>query len=205
MIIALMLLGILVIAAGVYFLFLRGGGEQRTTAPTRTPTAPRSPAKPGAPGVPGGGAITGTASPAVSPYPSLDPGLQPDISESFQQYSARNPFRCTFACPIPATTTTGTGGTGGTTGGTSATPSPSPQGGSTSGTQQPSTSGSAVTLKEIVGGNKAVVQVSGQTYTVGVGETFAGNYKLTRIAGNCASFLQGDSPFTLCTGQSVLK
>ncbi len=50
-----------------------------------------------------------------------------------------------------------------------------------------------------------MVQVGGQTYTVGVGETFAGNYKLTRIAGNCASFVQGDSPFTLCTGQSVLK
>lgn len=62
-----------------------------------------------------------------------------------------------------------------------------------------------MTLKEIVGGSQAVVQVAGQTYTVAVGESFAGNYKLTRIAGNCASFVQGDSPFTLCTGQSVLK
>jgi hypothetical protein len=204
-IIALMVVAVLVIGTFVYLVFLRGGGEKKA-APEASPAAPRTQAPAtGGPGAPGG-AVTPTAGPAASPYPSLDPGLQADIAESFQQYSARNPFRCTFACPVPATTTTGTSGTSGsTTGGTSASPSPSPQGGTTSGTQQPSSGGSSVTLKEIIGGNKAVVQVSGQTYTVGVGETFAGNYKLTRIAGNCASFVQGDSPFTLCTGQSVLK
>jgi hypothetical protein len=189
---------IVVVLVAVYFLFLRGGGE-KAARPAPTGPAARPPvASPGpAIGTPGAAPAEG-----ASPYPSLDPGLQPDVSESFQQYAARNPFKCTFACPqqqtTTAATTTGTSGTG-----TSS--SPSPQGGTTSGTQQPSTSGASVTLKEIIGSDKAVVVVSGQTYTVAVGETFAGNYKLTRIAGSCASFLQGDSPFTLCTGQTVLK
>lgn len=193
-----MVLALIVIGAAV--LFLMGGDESPSTDTSGGP-APRptgtSGAKPGATSAQGKGGSPG------SPAPSLDPGLSADVSESYQQYSARNPFKCTFACPSTGGSSTTTSG-GSTSGGTSA--SPAPQGGSTSGTQQASTS--SLTLSEITrdgSTQKAIVKVNGSTYTVGAGESFATNYKVTKISGSCASFLQGDSPFTLCTGQSVLK
>lgn len=196
-----MVLALIVIGAAV-FLLLGGGGDSPSTtaggtaAPRPTGSATGTQGKPGGTGAPSQGGST------ASPAPSLDPGLSADVSESYQQYSARNPFKCTFGCQSSGGSSTTTGGT--TTGGTSA--SPSPQGGSTSGTQQASSS--SLTLSEIVrdgSTQKAIVKVNGTTYTVGAGESFASNYKVTKISGSCASFLQGDSPFTLCTGQSVLK
>jgi len=41
--------------------------------------------------------------------------------------------------------------------------------------------------------------VNAQVYTVEVGESFHQHYELASISGNCAGFLYGDSPFTLCT------
>lgn len=195
-----MVVALIVIGAAVFFLF--GRGEE--TAPTTTAGAgPRgtAPARPGETAKP---ASPGQAGTPASPVPSLDPGLSADVSESYQQYSARNPFKCTFACPEQQTSSTTTSGSSSSG---SSTPSPAPQGGTTSGTQQPASS-SSLSLTEILrdgSTQKAIVKVNGSTYTVGVGETFAGNYKLTKISGSCASFLQGDSPFTLCSGQSVLK
>lgn len=198
-----MVLALVLIGAAVFLLM---GGEDEsatsttggTAAPRPTGTSTANQGKPGGTGAPAQGSST------ASPAPSLDPGLSADVSESYQQYSARNPFKCTFACKTSTGSTTSSGSSGSATGGTTA--SPSPQGGTTSGTQQSSTS--SLTLSEIVrdgSAQKAIVKVNGSTYTVGTGETFAGNYKVTKISGSCASFLQGDSPFTLCTGQSVLK
>jgi hypothetical protein len=45
---------------------------------------------------------------------------------------------------------------------------------------------------------KAQVEVDGTVYTVGEGDTFASTFKLVTISGNCASFLNGDSSFSLC-------
>ncbi|RIK10172.1 MAG: hypothetical protein DCC49_04260 [Acidobacteria bacterium] len=197
-----MVLALVLIGAAVFLLF--GGGDDAPSTTTGGTAAPRpTGTATGTQGKPGGTASPGQGGSTASPAPSLDPGLSADVSESYQQYSARNPFKCTFACPTTGGSSTTTGG-GTTTGG--ATASPSPQGGSTSGTQQASTS--SLTLSEIVrdgSTQKAIVKVNGTTYTVGAGETFATNYKVTKISGSCASFLQGDSPFTLCTGQSVLK
>lgn len=198
-----MVLALIIIGAAV-FLLLGGGGESPSSttgggaAPRSTGTATGTQGKPAGTGAPGQGGST------ASPAPSLDPGLSADVSESYQQYSARNPFKCTFACQAPGGSTSTSSTSGTSTGG--ATASPAPQGGSTSGTQQASSS--SLTLSEIVrdgSTQKAIVKVNGTTYTVGAGETFATNYKVTKISGSCASFLQGDSPFTLCTGQSVLK
>jgi len=41
--------------------------------------------------------------------------------------------------------------------------------------------------------------VNAQVYTVEEGEHFHQNYELVSISGNCAGFVYGDSPFTLCT------
>jgi len=47
-------------------------------------------------------------------------------------------------------------------------------------------------------GTQAQVEVDGTVYTVGVGHTFAGTFKLLSISGSCAAFLNGDQSFTLC-------
>jgi hypothetical protein len=52
-------------------------------------------------------------------------------------------------------------------------------------------------------GGEQVVQVSvdGETFVVGEGERFAGNFEVTSIEGTCATFLFGDESFTLCEGE----
>jgi hypothetical protein len=44
----------------------------------------------------------------------------------------------------------------------------------------------------------AQVRVNSSVYTVAVNDRFHQNYELVSIAGRCAGFLYGDSPFTLC-------
>jgi hypothetical protein len=44
----------------------------------------------------------------------------------------------------------------------------------------------------------AQVRVDSSVYTVEEQERFHQNYELVSIAGRCAGFLYGDSPFTLC-------
>lgn len=49
------------------------------------------------------------------------------------------------------------------------------------------------------GGEVAQVEVDGKVYSVSEGETFAqGQFELTTISGDCATFLYGDEQFTLC-------
>ena len=61
-----------------------------------------------------------------------------------------------------------------------------------------------VTLDSITGGS-AKVSVDGTSYTVQEGESFAGDYRAVDIGSQCASFESGDTPFTLCEGEAVLK
>ena len=52
------------------------------------------------------------------------------------------------------------------------------------------------------------MQVSGAEYTVVAGQTFgpANNYKLVAFTSDtCANFTYADSPFSLCTGEQVMK
>jgi hypothetical protein len=99
--------------------------------------------------------------------------------------------------------TGGTGGTGGTntggTGGAGAASAPP------AGSQNP-TGGTPVQLVQVIpASNQAVVQVGSTAYTVTPGQTFATSYKLVSLSGSCGQFLFGDSPFSLCTGEQVLK
>ncbi len=55
------------------------------------------------------------------------------------------------------------------------------------------------------GTTTAVVQVGSQQYTVAAGQQFATSYKVVSISGTCGQFLYGDSPFTLCQGEQVIK
>ena len=42
-------------------------------------------------------------------------------------------------------------------------------------------------------------------YTVAAGQVFATNYKVVSLSGTCGQFLFGDSPFSLCKGEQVIK
>jgi hypothetical protein len=55
------------------------------------------------------------------------------------------------------------------------------------------------------GARAARVEVDGTRYTVGEGESFAGDYRAVDIGSSCATFESGTSPFTLCEGEAVLK
>ncbi|MBU1226761.1 MAG: hypothetical protein KJ698_06095 [Actinobacteria bacterium] len=68
--------------------------------------------------------------------------------------------------------------------------------------------GTRVVLLEIRqegGVDKAVMTVDGVTYVVGVGETFAGSFKVVSLAETSGVFLYGDTAFTLAIGQAILK
>ena len=51
----------------------------------------------------------------------------------------------------------------------------------------------------------AQVDVNGTVHTVAEGETFAENFKLLSVSGDCASILYGDDQFTICEGEEIFK
>lgn len=94
----------------------------------------------------------------------------------------------------------GNGGGGGGGGEPTVSPAPPPAGepGDESST---SAGGHTVVLLGIFqqGGEPvAQVEVDGTVHIVEVGETFADNFELMSISGDCATFLFGDQSFTLC-------
>lgn len=60
-------------------------------------------------------------------------------------------------------------------------------------------------VREENGALVAVVEVEGETYTVGVGDTFADSFKVVSLTETGGVFTFGDSAFTLAVGQSILK
>jgi hypothetical protein len=50
-----------------------------------------------------------------------------------------------------------------------------------------------------------VVSVDEVTYTVGVGDTFAGDFKVISLDSDSGVFMYGDNVFTLSVGQSIIK
>src|SRR3990172_4720807 len=106
------------------------------------------------------------------------------VLSSFQVSQPRDPFR-----PL-ITEDSSTGGTGTGTG---------------NGFEP---SGIRITLVEIrdVGGVlRATVKVDGTDYDVGVGDTFAGDFKVVSLDPDSGVFLFGDNAFELSEGQEILK
>lgn len=60
-------------------------------------------------------------------------------------------------------------------------------------------------VREESGALVAVVEVDGETSTVGVGDTFAESFKVVSLTESGGVFTYGDSAFTLAVGQSILK
>jgi len=105
------------------------------------------------------------------------------------------------------TTTAGDGSTTTTTAGDGSTTTTT-AGSTTTTTAGDSPDGIRVVLLEVrdEGGSLvAVVEVDGETHTVGVGDTFAVSFKVISLTGSGGVFTFGDSAFTLAVGQSILK
>ena len=182
-------LGFLLVA---FFLFnnLSGGGDDGAI-----PTLPPITTAPG-----GGGGDSGT--PTVSPSNGISP--QP-------VFTGRDPF----SIPPALATTIIPSGSGSSTvpPSGSVTSSPSQSGSSTPTTTPPSTPGgnsslvlggkTVVLLDTFKGGTRAQFEVDGTVYNVGIGDTFGGgSFELQSINGDCATFLYGDEPFTLCANST---
>lgn len=140
------------------------------------------------------------------------------LSSDFQVSQPRDPFEPLI---LPGggdgdgngdtTTTTDADGSTTTTDGsgtTSATTTTTTAGGTTTTTIDDSPEGIRVSLLEVRDENGslvAVVEVDDVTYTVGVGDTFATNFKVISLNETGGVFTYGDSAFTLAVGQSILK
>lgn len=139
--------------------------------------------------------ITQPGSPVASPSPSASSHKAPRtvVFSGRNPFQAMSAFQAIAALPSP---------------GASPTPSSSP-GSTDAGTLSADTTAGS---KTVVGGQtlvlqgmvtqsgvrKAHVRVGRVLYTVRVGQTFHRNFKLSSIAGSCASILYGDQSFTLC-------
>jgi len=122
-------------------------------------------------------------------------------------YAPRDPFEplITTATTVPGeTTTTVPGATTTTVPGATTTTVP----GATTTTQGDAPDTKRITLLEIRdtdGVYTAVVSVDDVTYTVGVGDTFAGDFKVISLDSDSGVFMYGDNVFTLSVGQSIVK
>lgn len=125
----------------------------------------------------------------VAVQPAVEPAAV--VSGGFQVSQPRDPFRPLITEDSPVAGQPGTGGNGGAGSGNGFNPS-----------------GTTITLQEIrdiAGVIRATVIVNGISYDVGVGETFAGSYKVISLTTTKGVFMFGDSAFELTVGQQILK
>jgi hypothetical protein len=151
-----------------------------------------------------GSAAAGTTATTAPPAPDLPNG-------EFDVFATRNPFEpavqvtsdTTDAGTVPNAGTTDAGTSGSSTQAGTPTDTTPPA----TGSPQPS-AGTTVALIDVFdqgGVTMARVQVGSTVYTVAAGQTFATSYKVVSISGTCGQFLYGDSPFSLCEGEQVIK
>ena len=145
--------------------------------------------------------------PPLTP-PQEEPPPPGDGGPPIQNFTGRDPFSVPPALsPSPSPTTPGGGtspppggnGDGDGNGNGTTSPSPTAPGGGSS----QNVGGSTVVLLDVFqrdGATRVQVEVDGQVFDVGIGETFGPNdeFELRSVAGNCATFLFGDERFTLC-------
>ncbi|HEX9122472.1 MAG TPA: hypothetical protein VF984_03815 [Actinomycetota bacterium] len=182
---ALIVLGAVAGVAVVAFLLLNvlggGGGEEAGTTPPAVIT--------------GGPTPQPTVSPTPTPRETLPPVVLAGSRDPFSIPPALQPSPSGSVGPTTSPTGTPTG-TGTTPPPTSPTETPTTPGGG----QSEKIGGHTVVLLDIfAGGTKAQVEVDGTVYTVSEGQTFADNFELVSISGECARFLFGDQSFSLCT------
>jgi hypothetical protein len=135
--------------------------------------------------------------------PGVGSGAGLPLAAGFQVSQPRDPFKPLTSEP-PTTSSTIPGETTTTVPGQTTTTVPG-QTTTTEGFQPEATRIVLLEIREENGVRKAVVSVDGVTYVVGVGETFAGNFKVVSLSENSGVFQYGDTAFTLAVGQAILK
>jgi hypothetical protein len=184
--------GVAIALFAAYSLF-SGGGDGGGSTPTLAPPAAQTADS-------GHGGAQETPTTTAPGSPTLPNG-------QFDVFATRNPFEPAITIE-PSTDTGGTaaGGTTPTGGGTT------PTDGGTTPTTAPASpepaAGTTVALIDVFdqgGTTVAVVQVGSTQYTVAAGQVFATNYKVVALSGTCGQFMFGDSPFSLCEGEQVIK
>ena len=121
---------------------------------------------------------------AAPATPGLIEGVK--VLSSFQVSQPRDPFRPL----ITEESAPGSTGTGDGTG---------------TGFEPSGTRVTLVEIRDVAGVLRATVTVDGTDYDVGVGDTFAGNFKVVSLDADSGVFLFGDNAFELSEGQEILK
>jgi hypothetical protein len=183
-------LGLVVLVALAWFLFLRGDADEAvSTAPVVTPA------------------------PAPTTEPTEKPAEKPGKGpiETFEVFAPKDPFR-----PLIAAASGGTAPAPAPAGAPTVSPTAAPGVGQPSGGSDISGGGGGdnsvgghrvrlVDTFRVNGEPRARVQVDGTVYTVGEGDRFADNFEVLSISGSCTSLLFGDDQFSLCEGEEILK
>lgn len=136
--------------------------------------------------------------PAAAPTPE-DPVATVDVGLVRDPFEP--PFTETPVTPGETSTTTTPSGNG------SATTTP-PDNSSPNPVEQnpaPANAVALIAITDVNGVKTAQVRVGITTYTVVAGDTFATSFKVLSLTDTCGQFLYGDSPFSLCVGEQVLK
>jgi len=137
--------------------------------------------------------------------------------ESFEVFNTKNPFTpltgpagagggATTGTTVPGGTTTPTGGAG--TGATTGTTVVGGGGAAGGAATEPRRSQRVALLNVYQSGGRTVadVRVNDTVFTkLAPGATFASNFKVVSLQGQCGTFLFGDERFQLCKGEEVLK
>lgn len=154
----------------------------------------------------GGAAAAGQPDePAERPKPKRR-ARQP-VTETFEVFSARDPFQQLVVAPSEQGAGTGeqtTNTDGGTDSGseTGATP-PDSSGGTTS------VDGTIFEVTDVYVGDDgepvALVTVNGKGYEVREGDVFAEHFEVLDLDESCGTFRYGDERFTLCEGEQIRK
>lgn len=192
--------GVVVVGALAVFALSRGGGGGGSASPTSSTRSSAS------------AATAPRRLPTASTTTTTAVATMPD---SFQTFTERNPFQPSVDLGTAGGTTPTTAGAGApaapsptTTAGTGTAAAPGKTVGAGSVASPAAGAGTAVQLLSVSsagGAPTASVQVGSTAYTVTPGQTFTTSYKLVSLSGSCGKFLFGDSPFSLCTGEQVLK
>ncbi|MGZ4689342.1 MAG: hypothetical protein ACXVKA_14890 [Acidimicrobiia bacterium] len=180
--------GVAIALFAAFYLLTSGGGGDSSSSSVATPSTQAADS--------GHGGTQSTTTTTAPGAPSLPNG-------QFDVYATRDPFEPA----IEVTPINDTGGSSSTGTSTDTTPTNGTTTDTTPASQNPS-AGTTVAVIDVFdqgGTTTAVVQVGSTQYTVAAGQVFATNYKVVSLSGTCGQFLFGDSPFSLCKGEQVIK
>jgi len=116
------------------------------------------------------------------------------VTGAFQLSQPRDPFRPLITEDSPVGGIPGVGG-----------PPGSDSGSGDGGFTPVGTSITLVSIQDVGGTLRATIVVNGVEYDVGVGDTFAGSFKVVSLTEDTAVIMYGDNAFELKVGQQIMK